>query len=101
MWSQDELAKVETRYQQHLREQRIMLHDGKLIIKKPKPQNVCFISLIIVPTPLCRKIFSYYHAGPTGRHMGEYKTLFRICLRFFGPVYGRMSKNGLNYALTV
>ena len=50
---------------------------------KPIFQYVCFISLIIVPTSLCRNIFSHYHASPTGGHMGEYKTLFHLCLRFF------------------
>ena len=81
MWSQDKLAKVETSYRQHLQEQRIMLYDGKLIILKPISQNVYFISLISVPTPLRRKI-SYYHTSPTGCHMGEYKTLFCLCLLF-------------------
>ena len=41
------------------------------------------ISLIIVTTSLHRNIFSHYHAGPTGSHMGEYKTLFHLRSRFF------------------
>ena len=69
MWIQYELYKVETSYQQHLQEQRIMIHDGKLILLKPILQNVRSISLIILPTPLRRKIFSHYHYGPTGGHM--------------------------------
>ena len=35
IWSQDGLAAVETIYQQHLQEQRIMPHDRKLILMKP------------------------------------------------------------------
>ena len=83
MWVKYELATVETIYQQHLREQQIMLHDGKLIILKLIFQHVRFISLIIVPTSFRIQIFSHYHAGPTGGHMGEYETLFYIRLQFF------------------
>ena len=32
---------------------------------------------------MCRKIV--YHAGPSGGHIGEYKILYRIRLRFFWP----------------
>ena len=70
MWIQDELTTVETSYQQHLREQRIILQDGKLIILKPIFQNVRFVSIIIVLTTLCRNIFSHPHAVTTGGHMG-------------------------------
>ena len=41
--------------------------------------------LIIVPNLLRQKIFSHYHAGPSGGPMGEYKTLYRIQLRLFWP----------------
>ena len=82
MWIQDELTTVETSYQQHLREQRIILQDGKLIILKPIFQNVRFISLIIVHTSLRANIFSHYHDSTTCGHMGESKSLFSLCLWF-------------------
>ena len=44
-----------------------------------------YITLLLVPLPLRRKLFSHYHAGPSGGHMGYYKTLFRLRLRFFWP----------------
>ena len=40
---------------------------------------------IIVPISLRRIIFSLLHASPAAGHMGEYKTLYRIRLRFFWP----------------
>ena len=83
MWIQDKLATVKTIYWQHLWEQRIILHDGKLILLKLIFKNVRFISIIIVPNSLRRKIFIHYHAVPTGGHMGEYKTLFCLHVRFF------------------
>ena len=38
-----------------------------------------YIALIFAPTGLQQQLFSHYHAGPSGGHMGEYKTLY--CLR--------------------
>ena len=43
------------------------------------------ICRIIVPISLRRIIFSLLHASPAAKHMGEYKTLYRIRLRFFWP----------------
>ena len=43
------------------------------------------MGLILVPTELRRVIFSYFYAGQSGGHMGEYKTPFRIRMRFFWP----------------
>ena len=60
------------------------LHD-KLVLYTPIFKNVKYIGLIIVPLSLRRIIFSHYHAGPSGGHMGEYKTLFRIRTRFYWP----------------
>ena len=60
------------------------LHD-KLVLYKPIFRNVKYIGLIIAPLSFRRIIFSHYHAGPRGGHMGEYKTLFRIRTRFYWP----------------
>ena len=78
-----------------------MPHDRNLTLLKPIFQNLRFIGIIIVPNPLRSKIFIHYHAGPTGGHMGEYKTLFRIRLRFSRLVYEILSKNGLKDVLTL
>ena len=44
-----------------------------------------YIRLIIVPVSLRRRLFKHYHSGPSGGHMGTYKTLFRLRMRFFWP----------------
>ena len=43
------------------------------------------LALIVVPQSLWKWIFSHYHSGPTGGHMGEYKTLYRMRSRFWLP----------------
>lgn len=55
----------------------------KLVLFKPVNMDSKYITLIVTPTLLRRKIFSHYHAGHSGRNMGEYKTVFRIWLRNF------------------
>ena len=60
------------------------LHD-KLVLYTPIFKNVKYIGLIIVPLSLRRIIFSQYHVGPSGGHMGEYKTSFCIHTRFYWP----------------
>ena len=85
LWSNDMLQKVLVEYRSHLKEHLIsMLHD-KLVYYKAIFKHVKYIGLIIVPLSLRRVIFSHYHAGPSGGHMGEYKTLFRIRMRFYWP----------------
>ena len=84
-WSEDELASLEVEYRAFLKERHIgILHD-KLVYYKPIFRDSRHIALIIVPKLLRRMIFSHYHAGPSGGHMGEYKTLYRIRMRFYWP----------------
>ena len=72
----------------HLPLRKILMHilGGKLVLSKPVDMNSKYITLLVVPLLLRRKLFSHYHAGPSGGHMGEYKTLFRLRLRFFWPI---------------
>ena len=65
-------------YRANLKASLICKLPDKLVLYKPIFKNVKYIGLIIVPLSLRRIIFSHYHAGPSGGHMGEYKTLFRI-----------------------
>ena len=76
---------IQTEYHQRLKNDCIRMLHNKLVIYKPVFKNLKYIGLIIVPEPLRRIIFSHYHAGPSGAHMGEYKTLFRIRMRFWWP----------------
>ena len=44
-----------------------------------------YICRIVVPLSLRRKKVIPMHASPVAGHMGEYKTLYRICPCFFWP----------------
>lgn len=85
-WTSAKLATIDVGYRKGLWDGHTRILNGKLVLHKPiqMGDKKC-ITLIIVPTSLRRKIFSHFHAGPSGGHMGEYKTLFRLCLRFFWP----------------
>ncbi len=84
-WSPAELATIHKSYHTHLHRGEIHLLMNKLMLYKPVFQNLRYIGLIIVPESLRRTLFTHYHCGPTGGHMGEYKTLFRMRLRFYWP----------------
>ena len=61
------------------------LLEGHLVYYDPIPTVSNHIFRMVVPLSLCRKIFTLRHATPVAGHMGEYKTLYRIKLRFFWP----------------
>ena len=84
-WSDADLNKVNKAYRIQLQNKRTQIVNEKLILFKPILANDRHVMLIIVPNLLRRTIFIHYHAGPSGGHMGEYETLYRIGLRFFWP----------------
>lgn len=84
-WDEGNLTKVNSAYKLPLKDGRIQIVNKKYVLFKSILANQRHIMLIIVPVALRRKMFSHYHAGPSGGHMGEYKTLYRIRLRFFWP----------------
>ena len=84
-WTLEEITTAGSGYKLALQQGRILMVDQKLVFFKPIFQQTRYVGLIIVPSALRRKIFSHYHAGPSAGHMGEYKTLFRMRLRFFWP----------------
>ena len=70
-------------YKTNLQAGRIQMLNEKLVLYQPVLMDTKIVSLItIVPESLRKKIFCHFHAGP---HMGEYKTLYRMHLRFFWP----------------
>ena len=84
-WKNEDLTAINRAYRSPLQDNRIQIVNKKLVLLKPILANHRHVMLIIVPSPLRRQLFSHYHAGPTGGHMGEYKTLYRLRLRFFWP----------------
>jgi hypothetical protein len=80
-----DIASLHSAYRDYVRQDRLSLLDGKLVVYQPVQNNKELLMLIIVPVSLRRDIFSAYHASPSTGHMGIYKTLHRIRLRFFWP----------------
>ena len=79
------LTNVHACYREYIRENRISMVEGKLVVFQPVQNNSEMLMLIVVPSSLRRDIFSAYHASPSSGHMGIYKTLHRVRLRFFWP----------------
>ena len=84
-WSKKDLSAVHAQFWDHLRTESIALVHDRLVLYLKLPSNGKQLMLIVVPQSLRRNIFSAYHAAPTAGHMGPYKTLHRIQLRFFWP----------------
>ena len=63
----------------------ITIVNDKLVCFKPILMNMKHITLIIVPENLRTSIFSHYHKGPSTGHMGDYKPLYRMRMRFSWP----------------
>ena len=94
IWTKDQLDSIELEYRLNLRTHFISFLYNRMAVYKPVFKNVKYVGLIIVPYSLQRIIFSHYHSGPSGGYMGEYKTLFRIRMQFFGLVYVKTSTTG-------
>ena len=84
-WSIPELNNIDKYYHQKLWDGKIDLFHGTLIHNKCIFPKTKYIACIIVPISLHQRIFDYYHSGPLGAHMGEYKSLPCIRLHFTWP----------------
>ena len=69
-------------FRQAIVDRHIQFVQGKLVLFKSILTNTKYVGLIIVPPSLRRPLFNHYHAGPSGGHVGEYKTLYRMRARF-------------------
>ena len=81
----DVIKTIKAPYKALVKAGSVVLINERLVYYKPIMDNHRCIGLIIVPEGLRRKLFNHYHAGPSGGHMGEYKTLYRMRNRFFWP----------------
>ena len=79
----DIVQSVHMSYRVYLEKGNIVLLGDKLLLFKTMSMDSKAISLTIVTISLRRTLFYYYHGGPSGGHIGEYKTLYRIRMRFF------------------
>ena len=85
IYTATDLAIIHTGYITSFKDPRIKITKEKLVLLKPIMDNDQQLALIIFPKPLQWKFFSHSHDGPTGYHMGGYKTLYHIRLRFLWP----------------
>lgn len=85
VWSKKELLEVDAQFRDHLRTGSTAISSGRLVLYITLSNENRRLMLIVVPRSLRRDIFSAYHASPSAGHMGPYKTLHRIRIRFFWP----------------
>ena len=81
----DIINSIHTSYMPSIKKGNIVLLGDKLLLFKAMNMDSKIISFIIVPTSLRRTLFDHYHGGPSGGHVGEYKILYHIRMRFFWP----------------
>ena len=84
-WEEDEIRKVHTGYWQPLREGSITFRNGRLVLIGLSAISNRHLVLIVVLQSLRRTIFMAFHTSGVGAHMGAYKTLVVIRMRFFWP----------------
>ena len=72
-------------FHQYLLAGTIAYEHGRIVVYKEIAMMNRSVRLIVVPHAMQRIIFQHYHASPTGGHAGEYKTLYRLRLRFLWP----------------
>jgi hypothetical protein len=84
-WSKTELLTVDPIFREHIRSDSIALVNHRLVCYKQVDRHERHLQLIIVPTPLRRRVFEAYHSTPSAGHMGASKTFYRLRLRFLWP----------------
>ena len=73
----DHLESIIPGYKTSLKEGIIKILNGELVLYKLILANHQYVVLIIVPQSLRRSVFSHFHSGPSGGHMGEYKSPYK------------------------
>ena len=76
------ILQLPTPYRSTITRKFLGLLEGRLLCYKPIPTVTKNMCRIIVPTSLRHTTFNLMHSTPVAGHMGEYKILCRIRLRF-------------------
>ena len=82
---QSTILNLPVAYRTALYRNQLGLLEGRLVYYEQLSFTNKHICRIVVPLSLRHNIFNIMHATPDAGHMGEYKTLYRIRLRFFWP----------------
>ena len=72
-------------YKQHLSKGHMIIVGDMFILCQPLYMDTRYVGLIVVLDSICRYLFDHFHSVPSSSHMGTYKILFRMCMRFFRP----------------
>ena len=72
------LSNIDSKYHLYLNRGYLQLYNDCLVYFKPILMESRYIALLVVTTGLQRQLLSHHHAGPSGGHTGEYKSLYRL-----------------------
>ena len=84
-FDQTTIVNLPVAYRTAIARNQITFLGGRLVYYEAMFYANKHIYRIIVPSSLRHKTFNLIHATPVTGHVGEYKTVYRIRLRFFWP----------------
>ena len=84
-FGQKTIVNLSAAYRTAIARNQIAFLGGRLVYYEAISVTIKYICRIIVPSSLRHNFFNLMHTTPVAGHMGEYKTLYRIRLRFFWP----------------
>ena len=79
----ESISLLNVAYRHGIANKLFQMLEAKLVYYEKTLTYTSCILRIVVPSSLRRDLFSSFHASPAGGHMGEYKTLYRLKVRFF------------------
>ena len=89
-----DFAPLAVTYRRAIAQNLLCIINDRLVYIKPVTVSSNHLCRIVVPLSLRRVIFDALHVSPAADHMGEYNTLYRIKIRFFGIACEKISKLG-------
>ena len=89
-----DIAPLAVTYRRAIAQKLLCIINDRLVYVEPVTVSSNHLCRIVVPLSLRRVNFDALHASPDVGHMGEYKNMYRIKLRFFCIACERISKLG-------
>ena len=77
------IAKLVVTYRKVIAQNLQCILNGRVLYLEPVTVSTNFICHIVVPLSLRRFVFNLMHASPISDCTGEYKTFYRLKIRFF------------------
>jgi hypothetical protein len=79
------LSEVNHNYCEPLRQSKILIEDGMLILQEPICGSMSYTCLQLVPQELRNIVFIAFHTNAIGGHLKAYCTLHHLCICFYWP----------------